>query len=65
MLRNALHALLQLDLIVQQSNLLARFEGREPNIRAAVASEGISKTAVTTTSNFSLHSKVDLGQIVC
>jgi hypothetical protein len=54
----------QLHVIIEQSHLLSWLECRHANIRTSIATEGISKTAVSTRSNLSLHGEVHFGQVI-
>jgi hypothetical protein len=51
---------LQLDIIVQQPDLLAGLEGRQPNVRTAVAAEGVAEGAVAAAADLALDGEVDL-----
>jgi hypothetical protein len=50
---------LQLNIIIKESNLLARLERRHADIRTAIAAERISQTAVPARSNLSFDSEID------
>lgn len=56
--------LLQLNVVVQQPDLLARLERGQPDVGTAVTPESIPKRAVPAAANFPRHSEVDLGQVV-
>lgn len=55
----------QLNVVVQQAHFLTRLERWESNIRAPVASEGITQGAIPTAAYLALHCEVDLGKVIC
>lgn len=50
----------QLNLIVDQSNLFARLEGGQTDIGTSITPKCIPQRAITTTSDFPLHSEIYL-----
>jgi len=54
---------LELNVVVEQSNLFTRLESRQSNVRTAVTAESIAQRTVSTATNLSLDSKVDFGEI--
>lgn len=53
-----------MDIIIEDPHLLAGLEGREANVRAPVAPEGVAEGAVAAGADFSLDRKVDFGEVV-
>jgi hypothetical protein len=54
-----LYPALQLHLIIDQPDLLAWLERRQPNVRTSITPEGITKSTITTASHFPLHGEID------
>ena len=54
----------ELDFVVENGHLLARFESRKSNVRASIATKSVTQTAVATTSDLALHSEIDFCQII-
>lgn len=57
-------ALLQLDIVIEDPHLLAGLEGRETDVGAPVAAEGVAEGAVAAGAYFSLDGEVDFGEVV-
>jgi hypothetical protein len=53
-----------LDIVVEQPDLLARLEGGQADVGAAIASESITERAVSAGAHLALDGEVDLGQVV-
>lgn len=50
--------------VVEHLDLLTGLESRETNIRAAIAPESITQSAVTTTTDLALDCEVNFGKVV-
>ena len=54
----------QLRRVVQDRHLLARLEGRQADVGAIGAAEGVAKRAAAARARLALHGEVELGQVV-
>jgi hypothetical protein len=54
----------KLDIIVEQSHFLAWLKGRQSNVRASIAAEGISQGTVATAAHLAFNSEVNLGHFI-
>lgn len=55
---------LQLYIIVQQANLLARLERRQTNVRATIAAESVTECTVAARADLALDREINLGEVV-
>lgn len=62
---NAPQTNLQLHIVIQQPNLLARLESRHANIRTPITTERISQATIPARPDLSLNCEVDFCEIVC